>query len=298
MKIVYKGIMRQSIVNIINYTKIGQDALPGESVPIPNGIQMLQRNILYSGVLTKNSKKATYKGPAGDWSEACKEIITSLQKIKDDPRMSKDTCMIQQDKFKIWLEKQGEKIEKSFHVLPRFLAKDELEEYNLGLERKAEARRLYSKATTFASQGIRSRGKVTSPTSEQGSMPADSQLGNKKKFSNDYKVNLMKCLIEDSEYPQPDFQHEVVLETKKKKQTNSCLKGVKIFSKFHTCFLILTYFFHHIDYQDVHAKAYKHDLQIVKDKEERLSLVQRQVENTEISKDLIKMAMQINQQKI
>ena len=39
-------------------------------------------------------------------------------------------------------------------------------------------------------------------------------------------------------------------------------------------------------------------VEIVKDKKERLSLVQRQVENTEISKDLIKMAMQINQQKI
>ena len=47
--------------------------------------------------------------------------------------MNKDKCMIEQDKFKVWLEKQGEKIDRTFRVLPRFLARDELEEYNLNL---------------------------------------------------------------------------------------------------------------------------------------------------------------------
>jgi hypothetical protein len=98
MSIVYKGILRLSMVNIINFTKVGLDALPGEVVPLSARIQRLQRKILYSGVLTKNSKP-----PVGDtkklvdYSEGCKAIITTLQVIKDDPRLNKDKCLIEQD---------------------------------------------------------------------------------------------------------------------------------------------------------------------------------------------------------
>jgi hypothetical protein len=58
--------------------------------------------------------------------------------------MNRDKCLIEQDLQKVWLDKQGEKIEKNFGVLSKFLAKDELEEYNLKMERKKEAMKISS----------------------------------------------------------------------------------------------------------------------------------------------------------
>ena len=120
-------------------------------------------------------------------------------------------------------------------MLPRFLARDELEEYTLNLQRKEEARRLYTKATTYASLGIKqSKHKPTpQPTSEGQDQKTPSGPQANKYYSNHHIVNLMKCLIKDPEHPEADFTDEVVLETNhKKQQTNSCLKGVKIFSKY------------------------------------------------------------------
>ena len=86
------------------------------------------------------------------------------------------------------------------------MAKDELEEYNLNLERKEEAMRLYKSSKS-------SKNKMVPPPMDSDSkLSSGHQLGPSKHFSNHHVVNLMKCLVEEPGHPKPDFQNEVELE--------------------------------------------------------------------------------------
>lgn len=82
------------------------------------------------------------------------------------------------------------------------------------MERKKEAEKLSGKVSG-----------MLSPSSE----PASSRYGSKK-FSMGYQVDLMNVLQEDKALPGPDLDSEIVLGTKKKKNSSSCYKNVKVFN--------------------------------------------------------------------
>lgn len=63
MKIVFKGILRDTVLNIMTFNKLGCDQkvinLDGHNepvVPFSHQIQRFQRFLLYCGIKTKNSK--------------------------------------------------------------------------------------------------------------------------------------------------------------------------------------------------------------------------------------------------
>jgi len=95
MKIVYKCVMRKSVLNIIKFTNIG--GASGGSVAFSTGIQRLQRQILYWGIVTKNTAATgtlTDEQKKEGMSDSCKDIITSLQGLKQDKRISEEECHI------------------------------------------------------------------------------------------------------------------------------------------------------------------------------------------------------------
>ena len=122
MKIVYKSVMRKSVLNIIKFTKIGGD-VSGGSVTFSTGIQRLQRQILYWGIVTKNTAATgplTSKQREEGMSDSCKDIITSLQGLKQDKRISEEKCQIMIEELSDWRAKNHDRLAMKYGVLTEF----------------------------------------------------------------------------------------------------------------------------------------------------------------------------------
>jgi len=89
MALVYKGALRKSVINIMNHCKVGNDTDP-ERETLSLKVQRLQRQILYSGILTKNINSQDLIDENGTLSnlddnvlsDSCRDIITCLQFLK------------------------------------------------------------------------------------------------------------------------------------------------------------------------------------------------------------------------
>ena len=127
MKIIYKCVLRKSIRNIIRYKNLGADSGSG-MVPFRQHLQRLQRQILYWGIVTKNTQDQTLLNPI-DKSESCKEIITNLQKLKRDRRISVDACHIMLEELSEWRVKNHDRIAMKNKILTDF---DVQARYELG----------------------------------------------------------------------------------------------------------------------------------------------------------------------
>ena len=108
MKLVIKGVLRDSVKNIIAFNNLGSCSqvqnLHGQKtpvVPFSHQVQKFQRFLLYCGIKTKNSKGVECKDLQGylEYSDSCMEIIDNLQKMRHDPNMTLDKIkVILQDK--------------------------------------------------------------------------------------------------------------------------------------------------------------------------------------------------------
>ena len=117
LKLLIKGVLRNSIKNIIVYTKLGMDT---ETAPFSHKVQRYQRYILYCGVKTKNSQGVAIKGRSEflDRSVSCMNIVSNLQTLKQNKGVvSKETCKIQLEEHKQWFKKISAKMEDKHHVI-------------------------------------------------------------------------------------------------------------------------------------------------------------------------------------
>ena len=120
LKFLVKGVLRNSVKNIIVYSKLGMDTSAENSVPFSHKVQRYQRYILYCGVKTKNSQGVAIESRQEylDRSVSCMNIVSNLQQLKQNKGVvTKETCKIQLEEHKQWFKKMSAKMQEKHHVI-------------------------------------------------------------------------------------------------------------------------------------------------------------------------------------
>jgi len=128
MKLILKGVLRDAVKNILAFSKLGSDtaalslnkeASAAAIVPLSHQVARLQRYILYCGIKTKNSQGVPIADDRDflDRSQACAEIVTTLQHLKDrGKRVTLDRCKIEMAEHQAWLKKHRARVELKLNI--------------------------------------------------------------------------------------------------------------------------------------------------------------------------------------
>lgn len=128
MKLVYKGVLRETIVNMIAFNNLGADTSmidfsgglnPQPAFPFSHQVQKYQRFVLYRGIKTKNSQGQQDLNQQEDFekSEACKQIMGSLQSLKYNKAISLDKCKVELAEHQEWIRHQKAEFEEKNNII-------------------------------------------------------------------------------------------------------------------------------------------------------------------------------------